>query len=99
MAWCATSLDFSLTLYEPTNVIDEKMKGMVCSNIDTITRNNLNYTQWGMGGANMELRLCGELQSPCPNYEAQSGYQHIYEYMTLLGLQLGDIPMPAPSGS
>jgi len=99
MAWCATSLDFSLTLYEPTNVIDEKMKGMVCSNIDTVTRNNLNYTQWGMGGANMELRLCGKLQSPCPSYEAQSGYQHIYEYMTLLGLQLGDIPMPAPSGS
>lgn len=99
MAWCATSLDFSLTLYEPTNVIDDDMKKAVCSNIDTVTNNNLNYTQWGMGGANMELRLHGDLQSGCPTYEAQSGYQHIYAYMTLLGLQLGDIPMPPPSGS
>lgn len=99
MVWCATSLDFSLTLYDPANVIDEGMKEMVCFNIDTVTNNNLNYTQWGMGGAKMELRLCGEPQSKCANYEAQSGYQHIYEYMSLLGLQLGDIPMPPPFGS
>ncbi|CDF93923.1 hypothetical protein BN844_2075 [Pseudomonas sp. SHC52] len=47
----------------------------------------------------MELRLCGEPKSNCSSYEAQSGYQHIYEYMSLLGLQLNDIPMPPPSGS
>ncbi|WP_448724161.1 lipase family protein [Pseudomonas farris] len=99
MAWCATSLDFSLTLYGPAYVLDEGTKEMVCSSIDTVTNNNLNYTQWGMGSANMELRLCGELQSKCANYQAQSGYQHIYEYMSLLGLQLGDIPMPPPFGS
>ncbi|WLG42756.1 lipase family protein [Pseudomonas sp. FP1740] len=98
MAWCATSLDFSLTLYEPTNVIDPVMKEMVWVGIDTVTNNNLNYTQWGMGNANMELRLCGELQAECTSYSAQSSYQHIYEYMSLLGLQPGDIPMP-PFGS
>ncbi|QQX56996.1 lipase family protein [Pseudomonas chlororaphis] len=99
MAWCATSLDFSLTLYEPTNVIDNGTKEMVCLAIDTVTNNNLNYTQWGMGSSNMELRLCGELQSKCTTYQAQSSYQHIYEYISLLGLQLGDIPMPPPFGS
>ncbi|WP_260957931.1 lipase family protein [Pseudomonas citri] len=98
MAWCATSLDYSLTLYEPDNVIDEKTKGMICSKMDTIVNSNLNYTQWGMGNAQMELRLCGKPQSNCASYEAQSGYQHIYEYITQLGLQLGDIPMP-PFGS
>ncbi|AUG02844.1 lipase [Pseudomonas sp. 09C 129] len=98
MAWCATSLDFSLTLYEPTNVIDEDTKKAVCRGIDTVTNNNLNYTQWGMGSAQMELRLCGKLQSSCTSYKAQSGYQHIYEYISLLGLQPGDIPMP-PFGS
>lgn len=98
MAWCATSLDYSLTLYD-ANPIDETMRGMVCSKMDTIMSNNLNYTQWGMGNAKMELRLCGEPKSNCSSYEAQSGYQHIYEYMSLLGLQLNDISMPPPSGS
>lgn len=98
MAWCATSLDFSLTLYD-ANPIDELMREIVCSKMDTVINNNLNYTQWGMGNAKMELRLCGEPQSKCASYEAQSGYQHIYEYMSLLGLQLGDIPMPPPFGS
>ena len=93
------TLDYSLTLYEPTNVIDDGMKELVCLGIDTVTNNNLNYTQWGMGSADMELRLRGTLQSKCTSYEAQSGYQHIYAYMTLLGLQLGDIPMPPPFGS
>ncbi|MCE0463304.1 MULTISPECIES: lipase family protein [Pseudomonas] len=96
MAWCATSLNFSLTVYD--NAIDDFMKNSVCSNIDKVVNNNLNYTQWGMGSANMELRLCGKPNSDCKSYESQSGYQHIYEYMTLLGLQPGDIPMP-PSGS
>lgn len=96
MAWCATSLDDSLTLYEHDP--KENTRNMVCSCIDKVVNNNLNYTQWGMGSANMELRLCGKLQSDCTSYESQSGYQHVYEYMTLLGLQPGDIPMP-PFGS
>ncbi|MDF9773357.1 lipase family protein [Pseudomonas baetica] len=96
MAWCATSLDYSLTLYD--DPIHEKTRNMVCSCIDKVVNNNLNYTQWGMGSANMELRLCGKPQSDCTSYESQSGYQHIYEYMTLLGLQPADIPMP-PFGS
>lgn len=97
MAWCATSLDYSLTLYDK-NPIDDFMRGTVLSNIDKVVTNNLNYTQWGMGSANMELRLCGKPQSDCTSYESQSAYQHIYEYMTLLGLQPADIPMP-PFGS
>lgn len=96
MAWCATSLNESLTLYDIA--IDDFMRNSVCSNIDKVVSNNLNYTQWGMGSANMELRLCGKPQSDCTTYESQSGYQHIYEYMTLLGLQPSDIPMP-PFGS
>ncbi|WP_024776532.1 lipase family protein [Pseudomonas corrugata] len=97
MAWCATSLDYSLTLYD-NNPVDENTRKMVCSAIDKVVDNNLNYTQWGMGSANMELRLCGKPQSDCTSYDSQSGYQHIYEYMTLLGLQPTDIPMP-PFGS
>lgn len=100
MAWCATSLDFSLTLYDPpANVIDSTLKQSIFRNMDLIERNNLNYTQWGMGGAGMELRLCGKPNSDYRTYEEQAGYQHIYEYISLLGLQLGDIPMPPPSGS
>ncbi|MDR6958006.1 hypothetical protein J2W43_001987 [Pseudomonas brassicacearum] len=93
LAWCATSLNFSLTLYD-ADPIEDSTRETVCSNIDTIVNNNLNYTQWGMGTANMELRLCGEPQTQCSGYQAQSGYQHIYEYMSQLGLQPGDIPMP-----
>ncbi|EJM60501.1 lipase family protein [Pseudomonas sp. GM48] len=96
MAWCATSLDYSLTLYD--DPIEEKTRNTVCSGIDKVVNNNLNYTQWGMGSANMELRLCGKPQSDCTGYKSQSGYQHVYEYMTLLGLQPADIPMP-PFGS
>ncbi|WP_417696603.1 lipase family protein [Pseudomonas sp.] len=97
MAWCATSLDYSLTVYED-DPIDESTRNTVWSCIDKVVNNNLNYTQWGMGSVNMELRLCGKPQSDCTNYKSQSGYQHIYEYMTLLGLQPADIPMP-PFGS
>jgi len=98
MAWCATSLDYSLTVYGDADPIDEDTRNMVWSAIDKVVDNNLNYTQWGMGSANMELRLCGKLQSDCTTYKSQSGYQHLYEYMTLLGLKPGDIPMP-PFGS
>jgi len=97
MAWCATSLDFSLTLYDYP--MDDLSKLVMFNLMDTIESNNLNYTQWGMGGAEMELRLCGKLQSDCDSYKAQAGYQHIYEYMSLLGLKLSDIPMPPPFGS
>ncbi|EJL04954.1 MULTISPECIES: lipase [Pseudomonas] len=97
MAWCATSLDYSLTLYE-SNPIDKDTRNTVCSGIDKVVNNNLNYTQWGMGSANMELRLCGKPQPDCTSYKSQTGYQHIYEYMTLVGLQPADIPMP-PFGS
>ncbi|WP_423394366.1 lipase family protein [Burkholderia sp. LMG 21824] len=99
MFWCETSMDFSLTLYDPpANVIDPTLKKSIFDNMGLIESNNLNYTQWGMGGAEMELRLCGKPNSDYQTYEGQAGYQHIYEYISLLGLQLGDIPMPPPSG-
>jgi hypothetical protein len=98
MGWCATSLDAAMTLYDSKNIlIDPDSKKLFCQNIDLIEFNNLNYTQWGMGCAGMELKLPGEVNSDYNKYKSQSGYQHIYAYMSLLGLQLTDIPMPPPS--
>lgn len=98
MAWCATSLDAAMTLYDTKKIfIDPDSKSLLCQNIDLVELNNLNYTQWGMGGAAMELKLGGEVDADYNTYKSQSGYQHIYEYISLLGLQLQDIPMPAPS--
>lgn len=98
MGWCATSLDAALTLYDSKKIyVDPDSKKLFCQNIDLIEFNNLNYTQWGMGSAEMELKLSGDVDSDYNTYKSQSGYQHIYAYISLLGLQLQDIPMPPPS--
>lgn len=100
MGWCATSLDSALTLYDSKKIyIDPDSKKLFYQNIDLIEFNNLNYTQWGMGSAQMELKLSGDVDSDYNTYKSQSGYQHIYAYISLLGLQLTDIPMPPPSNA
>lgn len=94
--WSATSLDLAFSIYPAPNGITEDFAKKIKYSIDSVEQNNLDYTQWGLGNPTMQNRLSGLINSDIQGFELQMGYQHIYEYITLLGLQFSDIKMPPP---
>lgn len=92
MAWNAKTILNVKTIYSSSPPSDA-----IKLLIDAISINSLplNYNQWGNGGSQQKI-LDGQPDSKITDFFQQAGYQHILQYMFLLGLHLGDIPLPMP---
>ncbi|MPV67376.1 lipase family protein [Burkholderia sp. BE17] len=92
MAWNAKTILNVKTIYSsapPSDAIKVLIDAI------SITSTPLNYSQWGNYDA-QQKRLDGKPADELTNFYLQAGYQHIPAYILLLGLNLGDIPLPPP---
>ncbi|SOE74755.1 Lipase (class 3) [Burkholderia sp. OK233] len=93
MAWNAKSIDSINNVYEPDIPTPDVVKVLV--DVISATSSSLNYNQWGNYGS-LQNKLDGQPISQITDFYQQVGFQHIFGYIILLGLGLGDIYMPPP---
>ncbi|CAE6861302.1 MULTISPECIES: lipase family protein [Paraburkholderia] len=108
MAWNADSILNVKTVYSDANIptpLDMKLK------VDAVSfaTSPLKYTQWGTSDPSgpvtpvMQYKLDGKVNKDIgktgtddSKFQAQVGYQHIFEYITCLDMALTDIDIPGP---
>ncbi|AXF25545.1 lipase [Burkholderia pyrrocinia] len=112
MAWNADDILNVKTVYSNAGIlnpiptpIDMKLK---VDAVSLVTR-PLNYSQWGTSDPSgpvtpvMQYKLDGKVNKDIGNndtedskFQAQVGYQHIFEYITCLDMAFADIDIPGP---
>jgi len=91
MAWNAISIQLVKNVYNSTPPTPDAIKVLV--DVISVASALLNYSQWGNNDSSQD-KLVGAPLDLITDFSEQVGFQHIFGYMILLQLGLGDIYTP-----